>query len=101
MEVLKQKIIDDVIENSILENTKIDNPFKMPIIRDYVDFEYILIKFSCIASGNFNWALYKQELKTISDKKIDIITVKRKMFEEDELHIKKYYFDISDCFYRH
>ncbi len=101
MEEIKNKLIETIYEKNSVEKSSIENPFALPKeLTDYVNFEYQLIKLNCIFNDYFEWNKKRQQLRTINNKKNDIVIIEYKMKPEDELKTKSFYFDITDCFYK-
>jgi len=101
MEKLENKLIEKIYNENSLEKSNIENPFVIPKeLTNYIDFEYKLIKLNCIFNGYFEWNKKRQQLRTINDRKIDIIIIEYKMKSKDEFQTKSFYFDITDCFYK-
>jgi len=101
MEDLKNNLIKNIYEENSVEKSNVNKPFYIPAkITDYVDFEYKLIKLSCIFNDYFEWNKKRQQLRTINNRKIDILIIEYKMKPENELQTKSFYFDITDCFYK-
>ena len=96
--ISKEKITNDVIENGVLENTSKENLFFIPKeITDYIEFEYTLIRLSCISNGYFEFERQQQKLYSNNGKKIDEIIITRET-NENLKENKSYFFDITDVF---